>query len=252
MESGGLQCGGRSSAAWGRRLGRALPARGSSSAAARGSPAVLVVAQQRKDPSSDPNYRRGSSNTYWRKRPEDRKSAKGSSVSDEKRRAPLTGWAGRLAGKQRRLAASRTLSGLLRWAGAGRVGQGGQLRAPRSLARLFICAGGGAGRRTCAAPTTRRCGTATATASWACSPSGEGEEWAGQAERGVGAGKQPGPSSLPPAPLQRSSMSSRHAGHPCCASGYEWRSQQTWSTAKTFHDSRPVAPLRCAGRPRRC
>lgn len=51
----------------------------------RGGGAVVVAQQteggERKDPAKDPNYRRGSQNDYWRKRTNDRRSSRGSSVS---------------------------------------------------------------------------------------------------------------------------------------------------------------------------
>lgn len=43
---------------------------------------LVVCTQQRKDPKSDPNYRRSSQNDYWRK-PQKRGSSRGTSVSTE-------------------------------------------------------------------------------------------------------------------------------------------------------------------------
>lgn len=46
---------------------------------------LLCEAGQRREPSSDPNYRRGSQNDYWRKRTDTGKSVKGASVEGDKR-----------------------------------------------------------------------------------------------------------------------------------------------------------------------
>lgn len=47
---------------------------------------LMCRAQQKRDPSSDPSYRRGSANDYWRKRTDTGKSSKGASVEGDKRR----------------------------------------------------------------------------------------------------------------------------------------------------------------------
>lgn len=51
---------------------------------------VVYAMPHRQDPRQNPDYRRGSSNTYWRKRTDDRKSQKGQSVSEETRQAACT------------------------------------------------------------------------------------------------------------------------------------------------------------------